>query len=191
MGPPTRKEWSSRLLSRWRRWILPLRGWRLLATSPRTGILLGSHDLFKNEKSIASRHMEDLKELLALIDVPLLDAIERESRYVTGELITGEPVFLVVSSLGEGQGWSCRSIYTDLLRHDYPFPASADDVLRFLRSDLKGMRSTSDRVGSLERLSKMLCREDVLSRPHVLAGHPCSLRVSAAEAVLRHMELGR
>lgn len=134
--------------------------------------------------------LDEQEELASLVELKTIDLIERETRYVFGKLREKNhpPVLAVVSRFSGG--WKCRSIYSDVLRHDYASRMSIQEVVEFMLTDIvpTTVVVSMDRSYSLERLGRMLFRDDVLNRPRVLCASPTSLRLEAAEVVLSHLE---
>ena len=71
------------------------------------------------------------------VDVMELECIERgETQYVYGETRYGDLPILAVCT-PTSRGWKCRSIYKDILNHDYVSHESVETLLVWMRHDLK------------------------------------------------------
>ena len=127
----------------------------------------------------------------SLVDVSLMDTLERDVHYVTGRLKASDHE-VVLTLAPTAMGWRCRSMYGNTLRHDYVCHESLHKVTSWLWCDLKrgSMYVSTDRAGTLAYLATLLEKPEVLARPSLVAGPPCLPATAAAGVVLRHLERG-
>ena len=125
-------------------------------------------------------------------DISLIEYLERETHYVSGNLRDATSSPPVVAALVPTQkGWTCRSIFSTAMRHDYVSFESLDDVIAWLPCDLKrGWYVSTDREETLAYLATLLEKPEVLARCDVVAGRPCDPPDVSAAAVLQHREHG-
>ena len=119
-----------------------------------------------------------------------LAIFENDTHYVSGILKENNaPVLAAITPTS--CGWTCRSIYSNKLRHDYVSFESINQIQEWLAHDIKrGMYLTTDREGTVEHLANLLYDSAVLSRSALVAGPPMLPQYGAAEVVLQHLELG-
>jgi hypothetical protein len=125
-------------------------------------------------------------------DISLLEYLERETHYVIGKLRDGASSPPIVAALvPTRKGWTCRSIYSSVMRHDYMSFESIDDVTAWFPVDLaRGWDVSTDREGTAACLATLLEKPEVLDRHDVVVGRPCAPPNVAAEEVLQHLEHG-
>lgn len=131
-------------------------------------------------------------ELTVLSEIELDSHVGDDVHYVVGKLKKDGLTPLIAALVPTSRGWSCRSIYSNELRHEYVSNETMDDVTDWLSHDLcKDWYLSTDREDILASLSTLLEESGVSRHPHLVCGNPCSQPHVSAEAVLRHLELGR
>lgn len=114
----------------------------------------------------------------------------RETHYALGVTLRGGfPV--VAACVPTDRGWSCRSNYSDVLRHDYECRESVHELEEWFLCDLRNsFEWTLDREEALERLTTILETGAALRHPRSVVGRLDAVPEDAAERVLRHLEHG-